>query len=94
MGLFTAFSAMGKGADGKLIATILRELQKPLLAYEMVTTSIESGGNTVNHRLGRTPMGWIVVDKDDIVDMYRESWDSTKIIIQADAAANVTFLIF
>ncbi len=94
MGLFTAFSAMGKGAEGKLLATLFRELQKPLLAYELVTTSIESGANVVNHRLGRTPLGWIVVDKDDIVDMYRDSWDSDKINIQANASANVTFLIF
>jgi hypothetical protein len=94
MGLFTAFSSLGKGPDGRLLATILRELQRPLLAYELVTTSVESGPNIVSHKLSRVPTGWVVVDKDNIVDMYRESWDSTKINIQADAAANVTFLIF
>ena len=94
MGLFTAFSAIGKGADGKLLATILRELQKPLLAYEVVTASISPIAKVVPHRLGRTPMGWIVVDISAPTKVWRDAWDSSSITLSMELPTNITLLIF
>jgi len=94
MGLFTAFSAMGKGADGKQLAAIFRELQKPLLAYEMVSASISPISRTIQHKLGRVPMGWIVVDTTAPTKVWRESWDSSSIVLNTEIPTNITLLIF
>lgn len=50
--------------------------------------SISTSGSQVEHKLGRVPQGWIVMDKTAQGDVWRDSWDDK--VIRLDASANTT----
>jgi hypothetical protein len=49
---------------------------------------------TVPHSLGRTPQGFIVVDKNVASDVYRTSWTSSNLVLRASAISNVRLMLF
>lgn len=50
--------------------------------------------DTFAHKLGRVPVGWLVIDCDVYTALARPAWDAQTITIDSFAACNVTFWIF
>lgn len=48
----------------------------------------------INHKLGVTPKGFIVTDKDQNVDVYRMAWDETTITLAFSGAVVVKIWVF
>jgi hypothetical protein len=49
----------------------------------------------VPHRLGRTPVGWLVTDATvGVPAFYRVSWDDTVIVFQSTTAATVNLWVW
>ena len=50
----------------------------------------------VQHRLTKTPKGWLVVDVDAAIDLplYRSSWDQNFITIENPGTVDVTIAIW
>lgn len=65
-------------------------LNRTTLSEITVTTA----GLTVQHSLGRTPKGWIVVDQNADARIWRTAWTSTTISLDSSATVKVTILLF
>lgn len=48
----------------------------------------------VAHALGREPVGFIVVDKEKAMDVWRVAWSAQGISLQASQAGKVKILLF
>ena len=84
--LVTAASDAGKDTTRRLPKTQI--LNGVLLKDVAVTSS----STTISHMLSRTPQGWIVVDKDANEDVWRVSWNTRQIVL--DATGNVTVALW
>lgn len=70
-------------------------LVNPLLNGEFVTVSFDTGlTQTVNHKLSRKPLGWIITDKTATADIYRSDWDSRTLTLVSSSNTIVTLYIF
>lgn len=65
-----------------------------LLDGNLVSANLAAGSVKVPHLLDRRPQGWIVVDKDGTADIWRNSWDSIFLELEATAPVSVTMWIF
>ena len=65
-----------------------------LLNGRLITLTTSMGDNTINHGMGKQPVGWAVVDKTANINLYRTSWDSKKLVINASAIATITLWVF
>jgi hypothetical protein len=65
-------------------------LNRITLTDVIITTT----GLTVPHSLGRTPRGWIVVDKNADANIWRTAWTSTTISLDSSATVTATILLF
>jgi hypothetical protein len=57
---------------------------------------VVSGSNKIDHKLGRVPVGWIMIGTDAAVDLYEE--DSTLpnkiLVLNASGTATIKLLVF
>ena len=53
-----------------------------------------AGVVVANHKLGRQPVGWVVVDKSATADVWRTAWTTTTISLQASAATAVSVVVY
>lgn len=54
-----------------------------------------SGVNTINHKLGRKPQGFYIVDIDAAATVYRsQPFNDLTLILTSNAAANVALVVF
>lgn len=60
----------------------------------LVTATFKSGTATIPHNLERLPQGWMVVDKTETVDVWRDSWDKIFITLSSSVDTTVTLWIF
>jgi hypothetical protein len=66
----------------------------PLLARPRAVSSVQSVDliaatpKVISHRLGQTPLGWLITDIDTNTTVRRNAWDDRTITLQA--AANCT----
>jgi hypothetical protein len=83
----------------QLVANI-REAISPLLQHpESVCTyqTVELSAATptiLSHRLGVTPLGWEVVDKDAAANIWRTAWDTKTITLIADNSCTIKLKVF
>lgn len=57
--------------------------------------SLISGVNTINHRLGRKPQGYIITDMDAAATVYRsQPLNDLTLTLTSNAAANVAIWVF
>lgn len=57
--------------------------------------SLGVGATVVNHKLGRTPQGWRVVDIDGAATIYRsEALNNLTLTLTSDAAVTVSLEVF
>lgn len=54
------------------------------------------GGDTIAipHKLGRQPVGWLVIDADAYWALARAGWDATTITINSFSPGTITFWVF
>jgi hypothetical protein len=69
-------------------------LVKVLLKGVQLDTTLTTGSNVINHRLGRKPVGWIIVDTNAAVAVYRTSWDDLTITLNSSANASASIYIY
>ena len=50
--------------------------------------------DTIPHKLGRQPVGWIVIDADSYVGIARTAWNAETITLDSYAAGTFTFWVF
>jgi hypothetical protein len=73
--------------------TIIRELQRDILKYNVIEAAID-GNTTVQHLLGRSVIGWFIIDKDASVDVYRVSMNTNEIVLSSASLVNIKLLVF
>lgn len=73
----------------------------PLLALPtsspsiLKNVSIQPGDNIINHLLGRSPIGWLIIDKTANINMYRsQPFNDLTLTLNSTGAATVNLLIF
>lgn len=74
-----------------------RSIANALIIDGVLVKNIVFSGSvtqTVNHGLGRTPSGFITVDRTADSRLYRVSWNDTTITLTATAAATFALWIF
>jgi hypothetical protein len=96
--MLTPYKPSGAGIEEKHLQTVIRELQAKVFDSSEVTVLV-NGSTKVNHKLTtnvgpRVPRGWLVVDKNAAVDVYRSAWDNSTITLESASPVTVTILIF
>lgn len=79
------------------VAAVVNPIESDrILNRVIVNTVLSFGNNTITHNLGRQPVGWIIIDRDQIGMQRRESWNSTQIVIYSNQVNdfNASILIF
>jgi len=73
----------------------------PLLALPTSSPSIiknvslQPGDNTINHLLGRLPVGWVIIDQDASASIYRSKpLNNLTLTLNSSGAAVINLLIF
>jgi len=86
--------------DPKLAQTKWKSILDPLLAQpitnnNIVTATIVSGDNVINHKLGRKPQGWFITDINNDVSIYRsQPFNDLTITLHASSGAVINLLVF
>lgn len=77
------------------VAQILQPLsKKALLDGVQIEATVALGSNKISHTLQRKPLGWIVVDADAAVTLYRTAWDTTFLTLTASGSATITLWVY
>lgn len=77
------------------VGQILNKVVKvSILDGTQIEADLASGANIINHGLGRTPQGWIVVDRDSAATVYRTAWDSATLSLTASATVTVQLWVY
>lgn len=93
MGKFTPLTIPKPTPQDVNLKTVIRELQKDILSYTEVSTTI-NGDTEVMHLLGRQPIGWFLIDKQDTGDIIRVSWDSLKVILTSSTSVRCKIFFY
>lgn len=57
--------------------------------------NVVSGTNVINHRLGRTPQGWVICDIDGAITLHRSAaFNDLTLTLTSSGAATISLLIF
>lgn len=79
---------------------VLNDLVKTQILNNLIIKNVElaSGTNTVNHKLGRKPQGYIIIRKDSNVSIWDNQTTNTTIErtleLQSSGTCNVDILVF
>ena len=71
--------------------------RSPILNGVFVTATLASGENALSHKLGRTPLGWYIVDRSTAATVHRDPadlMDSRLITLTASGAVTLTLWVF
>lgn len=55
---------------------------------------LSTSGTAVQHKLGRTPVGWFVTDKVVDANIWRTDWDSMFLYLDTDLATTIDLWVF
>jgi hypothetical protein len=70
-------------------------LSNELTQGSLISQSLASGSNTINHLLGRQQVGWIIVDQDAAATIYRsQPLNAKTLTLNASAPVNVALWVF
>lgn len=70
-------------------------LGNPIVQGNIVESDLILGVTVVNHKLGRKPVGWIIVDQDGGASVYRSApFNDLTLALTSNAAVTVRILVF
>lgn len=71
-------------------------LSNPMTDPGLLTNiTLASGDNVINHKLGKTPVGWIIVDINAVASIYRSaSFNNLTLTLNASAPCTVNIAVF
>lgn len=76
-----------------LINPLLRRPLNSSVQSDPILLSI--GDNIINHRLGRKPQGWIIIDVDGDAQIYRSApFNDKTLTLNSDAAVTIQLIVF
>lgn len=71
---------------------LAKPISSGLIVYSIVLTS---GVNVINHKLGRTPQGWIITDIDAAITLYRSAaFNPLTLTLTASGSATCSLMVF
>lgn len=74
-------------------ASINPVLKNPIANGILIETPLINGSNIINHRLGRKPQGYIIVDQDALASFFRSA-PFSELTLALDSSANVTVRLY
>ena len=81
--------------QNQLLAPMTALLRCPLLDGRiMKDVAIAATSTAVNHGLGRSPLGWIVISNDTLATVREDSRTSAQFNLTASAACTVDLWVF
>lgn len=70
-------------------------LSTPFMPSILKNISLNSGSTVINHKLGKLPQGWFIVDIDGAVTIYRSKpFTSTTLTLNSSAAVIVSIAVY
>lgn len=70
-------------------------LKLPLLDYVQINgIAITTAGVDISHVLGRQPLGWILVDIDASVTVWKTAWTDRLLSLDASGTATISIIVF
>lgn len=77
------------------VTNALNQIQQtPFFGGNTKTATITAGApSVIAHGLGRQPVLWIVFDKNANANVWRSSWDSSHITLNASVTCTITFWV-
>lgn len=70
-------------------------LRNPITAGVFISSVLISGSNIINHRLGRKPQGYLIVDQDAAATFYRAApFNELTLALNSSANVNVSLYVF
>jgi hypothetical protein len=70
-------------------------LKNPIANGILIETPLISGSNIINHRLGRKPQGYIVVDQDASATFFRSApFNELTLALNSSANVDVSLYVF
>lgn len=79
------------------IVNALQPLLTSEINYGIIIKDITLDGvnpTVVDHKLGRQPQGWFIVDITSPSAIFREGWDTRTIKLNASAATQISIYLF
>jgi hypothetical protein len=74
---------------------ISKLIRHPLMDYRLErSVALASGANVIEHKLGRTPIGYLVVSQSNASTIYDSSMDDKFLNLVTSGAVTVSLLIF
>jgi glycerate kinase len=74
--------------------TVRNLLEKKSAITQYNLTRNGAGNIELQHTLGRVPFGWSIIDKTDLVTVYRASWDANTIVFTVSGATTFSVEIW
>lgn len=57
--------------------------------------AVTTGNNVINHRLGRNPVGYLVIDADAAVSIYRSApFNDLTLTLNSSGNATISLMVF
>jgi len=70
-------------------------LSNPLLKGRQIdSVALQTGDNTVDHMLGRQPIGWFIVDLNANEGVYKVSWSPTSLVLNSSGPVTVSLYVY
>jgi hypothetical protein len=69
-------------------------ISSPLLNGLLKTADLVSGLTSIEHKLGRVPQGYIIIDKNNAANVYTASKDDKFLNLNSSAACKIGLWIF
>jgi len=70
-------------------------LKNPITSGVYVSVSLVTGANVINHKLGRTPQGWILTDIQGAQTVYRSAaFNDLTLTLTASGSVTISLYVF
>lgn len=88
-------TVLAKSATAHIVKPTNFDGQYIVNATGGITLALTTGNNTISHKLGRTPEGYIIVYKDANEDIYKgTTWDEYSCDLTVSGDVNAKVIIY